>query len=399
MSAAGGIRMNFDKLTNYLDGLEKAYGVPGTDILVTSGYDRVYRHQTGFCDYEKRERTNENNLYRLFSATKVITMVAVMQLVEDGKLGLYDELQKYIPEFGTLLVADSFSFQFPVHWPDRNDPCHLAHNSIRIIDLMSMTAGLNYDTTSDELRRVREESNDQASTQAVVKAMAKMPLVYEPRTRWAYSLAHDVLAAVVEIVSGQRFSRYLEEHIFRPLGAKELYFNLNEEQKRRVAALYMGRMDGAGIVPDDGKMSGSFQITSNYESGGAGLIANVQDYSLVLEALANGGVGRSGARILSAQTVRLFMTSYTTEQMQKDFAGSGKAGYGYGLGVRVLIDRSHSRSPLGEFGWDGAAGAYALVDPINRVSIFYVQHIMAFPVVYSEIHPRVRDLVYEGLAQ
>ncbi len=143
-----------------------------------------------------------------------------------------------------------------------------------------------------------------------------------------------------------------------------------------------------------------------YQSGGdavraflprAGLIANVQDYSLVLEALANGGVGRSGARILSAQTIRLFMTSYTTEQMQIDFAESGKTGYGYGLGVRVLIDRSHSRSPLGEFGWDGAAGAYALVDPINRVSIFYVQHIMAFPVVYSEIHPRVRDLIYEGL--
>ena len=147
--------MNFDKLTNYLDGLEKAYGVPGTDILVTSGYDCVYRHQTGFCDYGKSEPTKENTLYRLFSATKVITMVAVMQLIEEGKLGLYDELQRYIPEFGTLLVADSFSFRFPIHWPDRKDPCHLAHNSIRIIDLMSMTAGMNYDTTAEELMRVK----------------------------------------------------------------------------------------------------------------------------------------------------------------------------------------------------------------------------------------------------
>ncbi|WP_130837306.1 serine hydrolase domain-containing protein [Lachnoclostridium sp. Marseille-P6806] len=391
--------MNFEKLTMYLDGLKESYGVPGSDIIVTKDHETVYRHQTGFCDYEEKIPTREDNLYRLFSATKVITMTAVMQLIEQGKLGLYDELQKFIPEFGCLYVADEYTFSFPIHWPERSDPCHLAHNSIRIIDLMSMTAGLNYNTTAPELLRVKEESGNQASTQEVVRAMAGMPLLYEPRTRWAYSLAHDVLAAVVEIVSGQKFSEYLDEHIFRLLGVSDLHFGLDAEQQKRLAALYMGKFGTKDIVRDDGEMSDSFKITENYESGGAGLIAGIADYSTVIDALANGGVGRNGARILSEKSIRLFMTNYTTGQMQKDFEESGKDSYGYGLGVRVLIDGSRSKSPLGEFGWDGAAGAYVVIDPIHHVSIFYVQHIMGFPVVYSEIHPAIRDLVYEALQQ
>lgn len=391
--------MNFEKLTAYLDGLKGSYGVPGTDIIVTKDHDVVYRHQTGFCDYEGKIPTREDNLYRLFSATKVITMTAVMQLIEQGKISLYDELRKFIPEFGCLYVADEYTFSFPIHWPDRSDPCHLAHNSIRIIDLMSMTAGLSYNTTAPELLRVREESGNQASTQEVVRAMAEMPLLYEPGTRWGYSLAHDVLAAVVEIVSGQKFSEYLDEHIFRPLGVSDLHFSLDAEQQKRVAALYMGKFGTKDIVRDDGEMSDSFKITENYESGGAGLIAGIADYSTVIDALANGGVGRNGARILSEKSIRLFMTNYTTGQMQKDFEESGKDGYGYGLGVRVLVDGSRSKSPLGEFGWDGAAGAYAVIDPVHHISIFYVQHIMGFPVVYSEIHPAVRDLVYDALQQ
>lgn len=389
--------MNFEKLTAYLDGLEESYGVPNTDIVVMKDHEVLYRHMTGWSDYEKTVPTAENNIYRLFSATKVITMTAVLQQVERGNLGLYDELAQYIPEFARLKVADSFKFEFPLHWPTASDPCHLAHNSIRIIDLMSMTAGLNYNTTAEELLKIKEESGNQASTLEVVKEIAKMPLVHEPRTRWVYSLAHDVLAAVVEIVSGMRFGEYLKKNIFEPLGISEFYFGLNEEQQSRLAALYMGKFGSSEILKDDGRMSDTFKVTENYESGGAGLMAVPSDYVVVLDALANWGVGRTGARILSEEMIRLFMTPYTNGEMQKDFDRNGKVGYAYGLGVRVLQDKEKSLSPVGEFGWDGAAGAYAVVDPINHLSIFYVQHIMGFPVVYFEIHPKLRDLVYEAL--
>ena len=140
-----------------------------------------------------------------------------------------------------------------------------------------------------------------------------------------------------------------------------------------------------------------FKITENYESGGAGLAGTVDAYSLFADALCNGGVGVTGKRILGEKMIRLFMTGYTTGIMQDDFVVTGKKGYRYGLGVRVLNDTAESKSPVGEFGWDGAAGAYVMIDPVYHISSFYAQHIVGFPKVYSEIHPVIRDLVYEAL--
>lgn len=390
--------MSFEKLTDYLDSLEEKYGIPACDCIVTKDHEIMYRHLAGHFDYEKKIPLKEDCLYRLFSATKVVTMTATLQLIEQGKLGLYDELTDYIPEFGKLKVADEFKFEFPIHWPTSDEPCHLAHNSIRIIDLMTMTAGMNYDTMAPELMAIKERTNNEASTLDVVREMAKMPLLHDPRTRYGYSLAHDVIAAVIEVVTGMTFGEYLKKNIFEPIGVSDFYFTIDEEVKKRIPAMYAGEFETTNIKPDDGVQADSFKITRNYESGGAGLIASVEAYSVFIDALANDGVAKNGNRILSHDSIKMFMTPYTTGVMQEDFAMSGKAGYSYGLGVRVLTDQSASKSPVGEFGWDGAAGAYVLVDPINKISIFYAQHIMGFPIVYSEVHPMIRDLVYEELA-
>jgi CubicO group peptidase (beta-lactamase class C family) len=389
--------MNFDKLTEYIDSLNKEYGIPAADCKITMGHEVVYRHMTGYSDYNNRLPVTEDTLFRLFSATKVVTMTAVMQQIERGNLRLYDEVSDLLPEFDCMKVADAFKFEFPLRWPKSTDRCHYAHNTIRIIDLMSMTAGLSYDTTSKELIDIRERSNNQASTRDVIAKMAKMPLVYEPRTRYSYGLGHDVLAAVVEIVSGQKYSQYLKDNIFDPLGIKDFYFHWDDVKSLsdRICAMYMGVFGTDDIKPDDGIMSGSFKITANYESGGAGLAGTVDAYSTFIDALSNGGVGTNGVRILSEESVKLFTVPYTTGQMSEDFAFAGKIGYEYGLGVRVLVDDTVSKSPIGEFGWDGAAGAYALVDPFHHISIFYTQHIIGFPKVYHEIHPKIRDLAYE----
>ena len=390
-------KMNFDKLTKYIDSLSRAYGIPAADCKITKDHETVYRHMAGNADYEKSRKLNERTLFRLFSATKVITMTAVMQQIERGNLGLYDEVYKYLPEFGQMKVADEFKFEFPVRWPKSTDRCHYAHQSIRIIDLMTMTSGMSYDTDSEEEREIRRESGGQASTREVMKAIAKMPLVYEPRTRYSYGLGHDVLAAVVEVVSGQRYSDYLKANIFEPLGIRDFYFHPERDESlmERICALYMGVFGTNDIVKDDGSLSGGFAITERYESGGAGLVGTVDAYSTFIDALCNGGVGANGCRILSEESVRMFMVPYTTGQMSADFAVTGKTGYEYGLGVRVLVDGTVSKSPVGEFGWDGAAGAYVLVDPVNKISIFYAQHVVGYPKAFSEIHPVIRDLAYE----
>ena len=389
--------MDFMKLTEYIDSLNETYKIPAADIKITRKHEVVYRHSTGYSDYQKTKPVSDQDLYRLYSATKVITMTAVMQLVERGELGLYDELNDYFPEFSKLRVADNFAIdKYPIKWPDSKTPCHLAHNTIRIIDLMSMTAGLSYDMESEPLLAIKN-NNNQATTSEVIAEIAKMPLVYEPRTRWGYSIAHDVLAGVIEKVAGLTFGEYLQQNIFQPLEISDFHFKIDDIVKSRMSALYQGEFGKDTFIPDQGGFSNSFNVTANYESGGAGLISTIDAYSKFVDALSCGGVGVSGNRILSEESIKLFSTNYLVGQQLDDFRITGKTGYGYGLGVRVLVDKTKSNTPLGEFGWDGAAGAYAVIDPVNNVSITYFQHIFGFPKVYSEIHPKLRDLAYEAM--
>ena len=389
--------MNFHLLTQYLDSLAEEYGNPGLDIIVKKGYETVYRHSTGFSDAAGTKPVSDKDFYKLYSCTKVITMTAMMQLIEQGKASLYDPVSRFLPEWDSMTVVNC-------NWKERGDffspglkePSHYAKNRVRIIDCMSMMAGLTYDLQSEAIQELLKE-NPMATTREVAAAIARMPLLYEPGTRYQYSLGHDIIAAVIEVISGERFSDYLQNHIFTPLGIKDLTCHPNEEQLSRMSQLYAYNPETDSIGPVEAEMR--FEITPNYESGGAALCGTADEYIKVVEALANGGVGATGERILREESVMKFTHSVTTGQALQDFRVGRFLEYGYGLGVRVKVDPMLGRSPVGEFGWDGAAGGYALVDPFNQVSVFYVEHVLNFFEVYGVIHPRVRDLVYKGLAR
>ncbi|MFR3719448.1 MAG: serine hydrolase domain-containing protein [Ruthenibacterium lactatiformans] len=387
--------MNFSKLTAYLNTLEEKYGVHGLDMKITRGHETVYRCMLGHSDYERKTPVSERDLYNIYSASKVITMTGVMQLIEQGKLGLNDPLEKYLPEFAHMRYAADFKMgEFPFRWPDENSQLVPAQNPMRIHDLMSMTAGMSYDIASTPIRKVVEETHGEATTRQVVTAMAQMPLLCEPGTRYSYALGHDVLAAVVEVVTGMTFGAYMKRNVFEPLGITEMYYQVPAGEEHRLFAQYGKDWDTGKIKRDESMI---YRITKNYESGGAGLCTTVDEYTKVLEALANGGVGRTGGRILKQESVLAIGRNWLTEQELADFSRTGKEGYGYGLGVRVLIDGTKSKSPVGEFGWDGAAGAYALVDPKNHIGMFYTHEILGMIEAYSEIHPTLRDLAYEAM--
>lgn len=387
--------MNFSKLTAYLNTLEEKYGVHGLDMKITRGHETVYRCMLGHSDYERKTPVSERDLYNIYSASKVITMTGVMQLIEQGKLGLNDPLEKYLPEFAHMRYAADFKMgEFPFRWPDENSQLVPAQNPMRIHDLMSMTAGMSYDVASAPIRKVVEETHGEATTRQVVTAMAQMPLLCEPGTRYSYALGHDVLAAVVEVVTGMTFGAYMKRNVFEPLGITEMYYQVPAGEEHRLFAQYGKDWDTGKIKRDESMI---YRITKNYESGGAWLCTTVDEYTKVLEALANGGVGRTGGRILKQESVLAIGRNWLTEQELADFSRTGKEGYGYGLGVRVLIDGTKSKSPVGEFGWDGAAGAYALVDPKNHIGMFYTHEILGMIEAYSEIHPTLRDLAYEAM--
>ncbi len=387
--------MDFSKLTEYLNTLEDRYGVHGLDCKIMREHETVYRHMAGHSDYALTKPVSEHDLYDVYSCTKVVTMAAVMQLVEQGKLGLDDLLSDYLPEYANMQVATDFRIgEWPFAWPTLASPLKPAKNKIHIHELMSMTAGLSYDVFSEPIQTMQRESGKHATTREVARAIAEMPLIAEPGTRFSYGLGHDVLAAVVELIGGEPFAQHVKRHLFDPLGATDMFFQVPPGEKSRLSAQYRRDFNTGEIAPNSDMI---FRLSDRHDSGGAGLTCSVDSYSLVLDALANGGVGASGLRILRPESIAAMQQNRLNGQQLLDFRKTGKVGYGYGLGVRTLMDADSAKSPVGEFGWDGAAGAYALMDPKNHVSIFYTHEIVGMIAAYNEIHPTIRDLAYEAM--
>ena len=375
--------MDFSRLTEYVDSLG-ATGVPGCDLVVWRDHEPVYRHAAGFRDAARTEPIRGDELYWLYSATKVFTTCAAMQLIEKGLLDLDDPVSRYLPAYGALTVREG-------------DEVRPARRTMTVRHLMSMQSGLDYDMATPGPAAVLAEAGDGVTTRRLVEARARDPLCFEPGTDWLYSLGHDVLAAVIEVASGMRFSDYLRENIFAPLGLETVGFFPTEKELSRMCAQY--EYDEIKEKPVlCGVGDNSYRYAPNYESGGAGLFSDVEDYITFADALACGGAGKNGARILSPQMIQLWRANQLGPAARASFDTWNRLGYSYALGVRTRVDTSiGGRGQIGEFGWDGAAGAWTMIDPINRVSAFYAMHMRNFAYCYDVIHPTLRDLIYAGL--
>ena len=374
--------MNFSKLDAFMETMT-ARGIPGCELAVTKDGETVYRKCVGYADLAKTRPVSPRDLYWIFSATKVITCLAAMRLVEEGRLDLKDPVSKYIPEYADLKILNKDRTLRP------------AQASMTVEHLFTMTGGMNYNRKAPSLL---EAITPNASTLDLVRAMAKEPLAFEPGTHYQYSFCHDVLAAVVEVITGMRFSTYLEELFFKPLGLRNIGFRPNEEQRTRFADMY-GFLPGTErAVPRP--CENAFCLSSQYDSGGAGLFSSVDDYTRIISVIACGGATEDGYRILKPETIRMLQENRLCDDALNDFVTTRLYGYGWGLCGRVHINpvTSLSLSPVGEFGWDGAAGAFVMIDPENRVALYFGIHIHGYRYGYHVIHPTLRDLVYEGLA-
>lgn len=375
--------MSISALSDYLDSLP-ARGIPFCDCVVYRGHKPVFRRSAGFLDAEKTKPAGSGAAFWLYSATKPITCTAVMQLVEKGRLSLDAPVSDYLPEYGSLQVRHG----------NRTEPAKIP---LTIRHLLSMQSGLNYDINVPSIRKKLEETNRKATTREIIGALASEPLDFEPGTHFQYSLSHDVLGAVVEAVSGQSFGEYLGEHIFTPLGMEHTGFTQTSWQKAHFSDQFEYRPETMTASPVS--RANGYVLSPNYESGGAGLASTVDDYIRFLDALCNNGVSAEGYRLLSMESIEQMRENQLGEASLKDFALLNKKGYGYGLGVRTLMEKEHSgvKSPLGEFGWDGAAGVYVLADTENRLAIFYAQQVLNCGYAFDVIHPTIRDLVYSEL--
>ena len=248
-------------LTEFLNSLEEQ-GIPGCDCAIYYQHKPIYRHMAGYADLEKTKPITAETTYWLYSVSKLFTVTAVMKLVDNGSVDLDDPVYAYIPEYLHLKVKEGSELR-------------PARQIMTIRHLLSMQSGLNYSITATSIREVIRNSNHQASTLDIIRALAEEPLDFEPGTRYQYSLSHDVLGAVVEVASGKSFEQYLSEYVFQPLGMKDTGFDLTSENKERMSQQFIYRSKSR--TSKQIKNINSYTLTKNYKSGGAGLISTVDD--------------------------------------------------------------------------------------------------------------------------
>ncbi len=378
-------KYDFSELGNYVDSLQH-HGIPGASVAVSVAGKRVFEGSYGFDDKELIHRTSASTAYDLYSMSKLYTTCAAMMLIERGAMNLDDPVAKWLPVFADVTVQTA---QGPKP----------AQSTLTVRHLMAMQGGFDYEIGCKEIRDVVEKYGDKATTQQIIEGLAKRPLNFEPGTHMKYSLGHDVLGAVIEVVSGLKLRDFVKKNIFAPLGIGELaYHRADLWNPENVAAHYVYDNDKhTAKVTDDGNI---FIFSSEYDSGGAGLTGTCDAYMRLPEVLSMNGQLPDGSWLLKPETIKLWSTNQQTAPGPKaDWEGWHRVGYGYALGVRTAIDPILTYSAFGEFGWDGAAGSFALVDPVNRVALTYMQSVLNCGYAFGTVHADLRKILYKILAK
>jgi CubicO group peptidase (beta-lactamase class C family) len=392
--------------------------VGGVGMIARNG-KIVYKETWGMSDREKATPMTDDAIFRIYSMTKPITGVALMMLYEEGKFFLSDPVAKYIPELSNLQVAVSTAdgdtgvisdgtFSEGVGTGDKGKVGEtrtpLRQPTVR--DLMRHTAGFSYgifgETEVDNLYREADVLG-QKTSKDFITVLGKLPLQYEPGSRWHYSVSVDIQGRLVEVLSGMSLGEFMQNRIFEPLEMNDTSFTIPEQKIDRLAQLYSPwgttvgtdkvwqRNDSPELEVADPEISRGFIEGGVFESGGGGLLSTTEDYMRFCLMMLNGGE-LNGERLLSPKTVEL-MTRNHTGDMPNSF---GRSGVGFGLDFAVVLDVGESGEigSVGEYNWGGAAGTRFWIDPEeNLIGLFMVQSIPH----QTRLGGEFRQLVYQAI--
>jgi len=374
--------------------------LPGTLTLVARHGEVAHMHAQGLADVERGVPLREDTIFRIYSMTKPITSLALMMLVEQGKIALDDPVHKYIPEWKNLgvYVAGTHRTGFQTR------PCA---RPMQVVDLFRHTAGLTYGfqlrTNVDEAyRREKIGEIEKAGTlEGMIQALAKLPLEFSPGEAWNYSVATDVLGWLVQVVSGRPFEQFLAEEIFAPLGMVDTGFHVRDGQAHRFAACYQPTRDGTITLQDDPATS-SYLTAPSFISGGGGLVSTAHDYLQFARMLANGGT-LNGHRLISRKTLQLMTANHLPGGVDLPalsrslFSEAAYDGVGFGLGFATSTAAHKTLMPgsNGDFFWGGAASTFFWVDPEeDLIGLFMTQLI---PSSTWPVRREMRTMVYAAL--
>ncbi len=384
---------------NYLD--TKRF--PGFSLLVSRNGEIAHRSDQGYAD---------DSIFRIYSMSKPITSIALMQLYEKGHFQLNDPVHRFIPAWEGLRVwVDGTAANFHTRPADR---------PMEIRDLLTHTSGLTYGwmgrTPVDGLYRRNGIDRLAGNTlEEMCDKLADVPLMFSPGTQWAYSVATDVCGRLVEIISGQSFDQYLAENIFEPMGMTDTGFWVDEDKAGRLTECYahpelspFGIPEGASgsdmVLVDGNSDKSGYRSKPTFLSGGGGLVSTMHDYHRFCSALLNGGE-LDGQRIIGPRTLAYMTQNHLStggdlaSMGQPMFSESNYEGIGFGLGFSVVLDSSRAAvigSP-GAFAWGGAASTLFWIDPVEQLVVIGMTQLMpssAYP-IRDELKPMVYGAIVD----
>ncbi len=383
------LRLDTQRVEAALAGMVADGRAAGASVLIWKDGREAYFGTAGFADREARRPMTRDTIVQIYSMTKPITGVSLMQLWEQGKFRLDDPLSLYLPEFESMQVyAGKNAAGSPVY--------RAATRPITVRDIMRHTAGFAYgpgDTPAHEAYVKADPLALDHDLTEMGRRLASAPLLFDPGTQWRYSIAVDVQALLVEKLSGQPFAEYVRQHVLEPLGMHDTAWRQPDERLPRLAALYR-KVDGKLVRdPDASTRRLNFQ-DNRLTGGGFGLSSTLDDYMRFARMLLGGGE-LEGTRILKASTVRLMSVDQLDPLItERGFLpGKGSVGFGMDFAVRHSQPQKpeENRGAVGEFFWDGAASTLFWVDPANHLAAVFFVQTMPFD---GTLHRDIRAAIY-----
>lgn len=358
------------KIDGLVSGWTAGNKLAGATVAVARHGQVAYLKAFGQRDREASSPMTEDTIFRIYSMSKAFTSAAVLMLMEEDKIGLEDPISKYIPEFKGVQVYGPFGNR-----PAKREPT--------VRDLLRHTAGLGYGwgtTAVDKAYQAAGILNRDLDLQTMCAALGRIPLHFDPGTAWQYSVGIDVLGRIVEVASGQTFDVFLDQRIFRPLDLKDTGFFVPAEKANRFAALYHSEEKG-GLTLQDAPGRSDYLKKPKFFSGGGGLVSTTRDYLRFLCLIQNRGE-LGGVRLLKPASVDLMThNDLPAAILPIRFGEELRHGLGFGLGFNVRVEHSDKwdpASPVGEWGWGGAASTHYWASPKDDMVVVTMEQTMPF---------------------
>lgn len=384
-----------ERINTVLSSFVDSGRVAGASSLIFEKGKEVYFGAFGDSDKNNGISLDRNSIIQIYSMTKPITGVALMQLYEQGKFKLDDPLSKYAPEFEDMTVYEGDD-------EDGNPILVEPKRALTIRDLTRHTSGFVNDTNHPYAGKLLADANPfspEKTLDDIGRTFGELPLIFHPGEQWYYGPSVDMQAFLIERISGQPFAEYIQEHILDPLKMGKTRYFVPENERDSMSSVYTKNETGELTqVPD--QQAHYMNINSiSLTPGGWGLTSTLDDYQTFARMLVSGGT-LDGAKILKPETIELMATNHLADEVTERLwlPGKGQVGFGIDFAVRVAVpvDSDENQGVVGEFFWDGAASTLFWVDPVNELTAVFFVQIFPFD---GTLHKDFRDAVYGDLSK